>query len=374
MIRLTVPSIDETDIAAVAEVLRSGHLVQGPVVAEFERAIADYVDVRHAIAVSNCTAALHLSLLAAGIGPGDRVAVTAYSWPATANVIRHCGAEPVFIDIDPHTFNMDAAKLESVLRGGVRAVLPVDAFGLMADLPTICALAATYGAVVIEDAACAIGADIDGRRAGTWGIAGCFSFHPRKAITTGEGGVVTTNDPDVARVARSLRNHGLDPDAASPDFIMAGYNLRLTEMQAAMGTVQMGKVERVIGARSALADGYAALLEGSDLQLPTAPPGYRHVYQSYVVLLPRNAAARRPAIIQALRERGVESTIGTYHIPMTTYFRARQGVSPGDYPTTDDVAARALTLPLFEGMAADQQALVADVLLETLALAAASRD
>lgn len=368
MIRLTVPSIDEHDLQAVREVLASGYLVQGAHVAEFERRVAEFVGTRHAVAVSNCTAALHLGLLALGIRPGDRVAVSTYSWPATANVIALCGAEAVFVDIDPHTYNMDPQLLEQVLqRTSIRAILPVDAFGGMADLSRICALADAHGIPVLEDAACALGASMGGRRAGAWGAAGCFSFHPRKAITTGEGGMITTNDAGIARAVRMLRNHGIDPDVTgTPDFISPGYNLRLTEFQAALGLTQMQKLERLIEARRLRAEIYDQLLEGTDVVPPRAVTGSRHVYQSYVALLPDRAAEGRARMIAELKQRGIETTIGTYHMPLTTYFRSVGSYAPGSFPVTDSVARRTISLPLFAGITREQQELVVASLRQLL--------
>ncbi len=356
MIRLTVPSIEEDDLEAVREALASGYLVQGPRVADFEQAIADYVGTKHAVAVSNCTAALLLALMALEIGPEDRVAVTTYSWPATANVIALCGAEPLFVEVEAGTFNMDPEALAEVLtRTKVKAVLPVHTFGGMADMSRILSVAAKYDVPVIEDAACALGAKLNGRPAGTWGVMGCFSFHPRKAITTGEGGVITIDDASLARKLRILRNHGQDPDAPKPDFVMPGHNMRLTEFQAALGVTQMRKVERIIDSRCAQAARYDELLKGSGLVAPGKLADSRHVYQSYVVLLPREAAAARADIISSLKSEGIETTIGTYHLPLTTYFRNRSGFKVGDFPVTDEISTRALSLPLFEALTSDQQ-------------------
>jgi dTDP-4-amino-4,6-dideoxygalactose transaminase len=356
LIRLTIPSIEEDDFQAVRRVLRSGFLVQGPEVGAFEESIAHYVGTRYAVVVSNCTAALHLSLLALDVGPGDRVAVTAYSWPASANVIAVCGAEPVFVDVDPKTFNMDPDSLKEKVGGTeVKAILPVHAFGGIAEMPAIQEIASRLGVPIVEDAACALGASLSARMAGTWGTLGCFSFHPRKAITTGEGGVITTNDLALANKIRALRNHGLDPEASSPDFIMPGYNLRMTEFQAALGASQMQKLERIIAKRREGARGYDLLLRDSNLGTPQALPDSRHVYQSYVVLLPRDATARRGEIIQTLKSRGIETTIGTYHLPLTTWFRAHGRFQAGDFPNTDDVASRALSLPLFESITEGEQ-------------------
>ena len=368
MIRLTRPSIDEADLAAVREVVASGQLVHGPRVAEFEGLVADYVGTRHAIAVTNCTAALQMALLALDVRAGDLVLVGAYSWPATANAVELCGAQPVFVDVDPITFNMRPDALEATLARltatvttarRVRAVLPVHAFGQIADMPRLTAVAESYGIPIVEDAACALGAAIDGRRAGAWGTLGCFSFHPRKAITTGEGGIVTTDDDSLARHLRALRNHGLDPDAATPDFILPGFNNRMTEFQAALGTTQMAKVDRVIAARRNLAAAYDDLLDPALERGGARGDDARHVFQSYVVLLPAAVAPMRAELIAELRGRGVEAQIGTWHIPLIRYYRTRYGYVPGDFPVCDDVAARALTLPLYEGLLREEQAIIA---------------
>jgi perosamine synthetase len=365
MIRLTIPAIDEDDLRAVREALASGYLVQGRRVAEFERIVAQYVGTDYAVAVSNCTAALHLSLLALGVGPGDRVAVPTYSWPATANVVALCEAEPLFIEIEPDTYNMDPEALEVALSSTkVKAVMPVHVFGAIADMRRIMSIAERHGASVIEDAACALGAALENKKAGAWGLMGCFSFHPRKAVTTGEGGIITSNDVALIRKLRALRNHGQDPDAATPDFIFPGYNLRITEFQAALGVSQMGKLDRIIEGRRAQAANYNRLLEGSELKTPTSPTKAGNVFQSYVVLVPTRIASRRTEIINALRQHGVEATIGTYHLPLTTYFRERGRYATGDFPVTDDVASRAISLPMFEGLTLAQQEKVANELLE----------
>lgn len=375
MIRLTIPTIEEDDLQAVCEALASGYLVQGPRVAAFEQAVADYVGVQHAVAVSNCTAALHLSLLALDTQPGDLVIVTAYSFIATANVIELCGAQPVFVDIQPDTFNMDPNRLGDVLKRlmstretarRVKAILPVHTFGQVADMPAILELANRYELPVIEDAACALGATLHGRQAGTWGVMGCFSFHPRKVITTGEGGIIVTNDAALARRLRALRNHGQDPDAPSPDFILPGFNYRMTEFQAALGLAQMAKLDRIIAARRRLAKHYDDLLKDTPLQIPVVAPGSQPVYQSYVVLLPERAAAYRSVIITHLKEQGIETTIGTWHMPLTTYFRRRYGYRSGDFPVAEQVSARSLTLPLYEALSSQEQCRIAASLLQII--------
>ena len=372
MIRLTIPSIDENDLKAVSEVLSSGYLVQGPRVADFEGVVADYVGTKYAIAVANCTAALHLSLLALGVGSRDMVLVTAYSWPATANVIELCGAQPVFIDIRPDTFNMDPHCLEAAVDGlmgdmdmahRVKAILPVHTFGQMADMEEILRIAGRFNLPVIEDAACALGATLQGRQAGTWGLMGCFSFHPRKAITTGEGGIIVTNDADLDRHLRALRNHGQDPGTNPPEFIMPGFNYRMTEFQAALGLSQMAKLDRIIAARQRLAALYDNLFSGTQLEVPKIRENTTSVYQSYVVLLPECLVNRRERIIERLRSGDIETTIGTYNIPMTKFFRNLYEYKLGNFPVADQVFARSLSLPLYEGLFSQEQQDISDRLV-----------
>jgi dTDP-4-amino-4,6-dideoxygalactose transaminase len=370
-----VPSIEEDDLQAVSEALASGRLVQGERVAEFERAVADYVGCKHAVAVTNCTAALHLSLLALGVGPGDIVVVTAYSWIATANVIELCGAQPAFVDIDKDTFNIDPNRLEEVLSNlmksnkvarRVKAILPVHAFGLMADMPQISELAQRFDLPIVEDAACALGASYKGKKAGAWGVMGCFSFHPRKAITTGEGGMITTDDSKLAEHLRALRNHGQDPGAVAPDFIMPGFNCRMTEFQAALGRSQMAKLDRIVAARRQLAVSYNRLLKNTPAQTPVVQEDCQPVYQSYVVLLHNEDRHRRDELVARLREEGIETTIGTCHMPMATYYRKRYGYKPGDFPVTDQVFVRSLALPFYEGLSSEEQELVVEALVRSL--------
>jgi perosamine synthetase len=364
MIRLTVPSIDEADYSAVRKVLESGFLVQGSNIEAFEQAVKNFVGTEHAIAVSNCTAGLHLALLALGVGQGDIVMTTAYSYPATANVIELCGARPVFIDIQKDTYNLDANCLQAMLNilmcraetaCRVKAILPVHTFGQLADMPAILEIAGNYDLPVIEDAACALGAKLHGRQAGSWGVMGCFSFHPRKAITTGEGGIITTNDARLVGYIKALRNHGQDPDASTPNFIFPGFNYRMTEMQGALGVAQMAKLERIISARRRSAAIYDCLLAETSIAPPVVSVDSEPVYQSYVALLPERFAARRHELIHFTRTNGIETTIGTWHIPLTEYYRRRYGFGRGAFPHTDDVFDRAIALPLHEQISRGEQ-------------------
>ena len=361
MIRLAIPPIHDDDVAAVADVLRSGLLVQGRHVEAFERAVASYTGATHAVAVTSCTSALHLSLLATGIGPGDAVAVSAFSWPATVNVVALVGAEPMFVDIDPLTFNMDPHALAALMeRERISAILPVHTFGGMADMDEIDCLARRHGAVVIEDAACALGASLNGILAGRSGRAGCFSFHPRKAITTGEGGVVVTDDGDLAVRLRTLRNHGIDPEKAEPSFAMPGFNARMTDFQGALGLEQMAKLEDVLSSRRNQARRYDALLADTEIRAPISTRGGNHVYQSYVVQLPEAAAGARDTVIAEMREAGIETTIGTYALPFIRWVRDRYGYTHDDFPVVSQVERRALCLPLHERLTErDQERIVA---------------
>lgn len=375
MIRLTIPSIEKDDLKAVSEVLNSGYLVQGSWVARFESEVANYVGCKYAVAVSSCTAALHLALLAISVSPGDLVIVSSYSWPATANVVELCRAQPVFVDIQPDSFNIDPDRLENTLiklmvnpetAKRVKAIIPVHTFGQLANMSSILEIAERYQIPVVEDAACALGATLNSKNAGSWGIMGCFSFHPRKAITTGEGGMITTNDPNLVRKLRALRNHGIDPDIPTTDFILPGFNYRITEFQAALGITQMRKLERIIIRRRRSAAYYNYLLKDTNLQQPIVSNGNKHIYQSYVIMLPQKIASKRDEIIAHLRNFGIETSIGTWNIPLTTYFRSRYGYKNEDFPVVDHVFKRSLTLPLYEGILETDQETVVNCLIQKI--------
>jgi len=291
VIHIAKPDTGEEEWRALREPIESGWLTQGPKVAAFEKAFAERHGVKHALAATSCTTALHLILAAMDIGPGDEVIVPAFTWIATANVVLYCGATPVFVDIDRATFNMDPAQVASKVTPRTKAIIAVHLFGLCADIDAIAA--AAPGIPIIEDAACAAGAAYKGRHAGTLGLAAAFSFHPRKSITTGEGGMVTTNDPKLAARANSLRNHGADLSeeqrhvAPKPyvlaDFNLLGFNYRMTDLQGAVGVVQLAKMDRYIDERRKWAEFYAR--EFADmpwLHTPATPAGSRHGWQSYV--------------------------------------------------------------------------------------------
>jgi len=370
MIRITRPQLGDEELQAIREVLESGFLVQGKAVAAFEWRIADATGARFAVAVSSGTAALHLALLALAIGPGDEVITSSFSFPATVNVIERVGARPVLVDVDLATFNLRTDLIERAITGATRAILPVHEFGLMADMAAVREIAVHRGLPIIEDAACSLGATqtIDGRTvaAGSAGTFGCFSFHPRKSITTGEGGCLTTNDESLAERARALRNHGMAVAHGEVDFVAAGLNYRLTEMQGAMGTVQMARLPAMIAERRCLARRYDERLHAMGRACPPSEPqGRAHAYQSYVLMLPPDA--ERPRVIARLRERGVEAVRGAYAVHRLQYYRERYGHRPDAFPAASRAHDSALAVPLYPGMPADAVDTVCDALADALA-------
>jgi dTDP-4-amino-4,6-dideoxygalactose transaminase len=276
-----------------------------------------------------------------------------------------CGARPVFVDIEETSFALSPDALDDSLkrRERVKAIVPVHPFGEMAAMDRIVAIASDRGIPIIEDAACALGASFDGQLAGRIGLMGCYSFHPRKAITTAEGGAVVTDDAALATRLRMLRNHGQDPASLPSDFVMAGLNQRLTELQAALGRTQLRKLSTMIASRRSQAAAYQELFAGSSIQAPVTRAASTHVYQSYVVLIPEHRAPQRNDIIRVLRESGIEASIGTHHIPLLRFYRETFGYAPGDFPVADLVAGRAIALPLHPYLSAQEQVKVAEVLM-----------
>lgn len=381
-IPITKPLFDEREEAALLEPLRTGWVVQGPRVAEFERRMAAYTGVRHAVATTSCTTALHLSLIAAGIVPGDEVIVPAFTWVSTANVVEHIGATPVFCDIDLATYNIDIEQLERKITPRTRAVVPVHLFGLCADMRPILDLAERHGLAVVEDAACALGAFYGGRHAGSFGLTGCFSFHPRKAITTGEGGMLLTNDNTAAELCRALRDHGTTvSDLARhngkrgfllTEFNLLGYNYRMTDLQGALGVAQMDKLPRILARRAARAERYNRLLEGfAWLRTPAAPDGYTHGYQAYVCLFcperpaisnVRDLNEQRNRLMEALEDRGVITRQGTHAVHTLGYYRTKYGIREADFPNALIADRLTLALPLYAQMDDREQDAVVNAL------------
>lgn len=361
-VRLALPYTDAAEVEAVAEVLASGTLTQGPRVVRFEKAIAELVGARHAVATTSATTALHLVLAALGIGPGDEVLVPDFTFPATANVVVQQGARPVLVDVDLATYTMDVEQAERLVSPRTRAIMPVHTFGLAADMEPILALAGRHGLTVVEDAACALGTTYHRQPVGALGTAGCFSFHPRKSITTGEGGMVTTNDPDLADRLRLLRSHGGIRRGNRFTFEAAGYNYRLSDIQAAIGIAQLDKLDWILRRRREIAARYRELLADVPGITPPIDPAWGgHVYQSFVVLL--EESIDRDAVIAALADERIETTLGTYALHCQPYFQRTYGYRSGDLPVSRAAFERSLTLPLFVTLdEATQERVVATLL------------
>ncbi len=334
VVRLAKPDTGEAELAAIASVLESGWLTMGPKVDEFESLLAGAAGTRHAIAVSSGTAALHVAVLALGLGPGDEVLVPAYTFPATGNVVALAGATPVLVDVDPVTMNIDPGDAARRVTSRTKAILAVHLFGRPARLEELPDLP------VLEDAAGALGASRRGRPCGSLGTLACFSFHPRKIVTTGEGGAVTTDDDALAERSRSLRHHGWSPSDRFDDMPEPAFNYRLSDVLCALGIPQMRRLEELLAERERVAAGYAERLASSNVVLPAADEGDRHGLQAYVVQVDR-----RDEVMEGLRAQGIQCQIGTYALHRLGAYRAQ-----GPFPGADAAFERALALPLHSGL------------------------
>jgi dTDP-4-amino-4,6-dideoxygalactose transaminase len=348
MLRLANPVFGEDALRAIERVLASGHLTQGPVVTEFEGAIAEFCGVKNAIATTSATTAIELALAAHDVGPGDLVLAPDFTYPATGNAVLQRGAELRLLDVSPATYCVDPAELEHALKEyPAKAVIAVDVFGLPADYPTIEPMLADRGVQLICDAACSLGGAVESRRTGSLGAASCFSFHPRKSLTTGEGGMVTTNDDDLAARMRRLRNHGSERQGWRSRFIEPGFNYRMSDINAALGLVQVPRHAEVVARRRELAARLTTRLQALEGVLPqSVPEGHIHPYQAYVVTLDNRID--RDAAISALRDLGVESTLGTYALHMEPAFSQCDCCGAGGLPQSRALAAQTLAVPLHE--------------------------
>ena len=338
MLKLSQPNIDENAIAAVADVLRSGQLVHGSEGEAFEKALAQYLGCAEVLLVSSGTAALHVALMALDIGFGDAVIVPDFTFPATANVVAMVGARPVIVDVDPGTYTMSVEKLEAVVKSWkgperLKVVMPVHEFGCPAEMDAIRRLAQTYDLAIVEDAACALGARYKGSKVGALGDIGCFSFHPRKTLTTGEGGALATNDVGLAARIRRLRNHGMERVGADLRFMEPATNYRLTNFQAALGKMQLPYLDGWIQARQALAQSYLTALEplraAGHLDVPLITEG--HSWQTFMITL--KGTHERAPVIEALKVRGIETNLGAQSLSAIALY------GPG---ITDDGVGRSL--------------------------------
>lgn len=322
MIKLSVPSIGDAECQAVERILRSGQLVHGKECELFEEELARYLGCKEAVVVASGTAALHLALTALGIGPGDAVLVPDFTFPATANVVELVGARPVFVDVDLSTYNITKETLQSAMSEWtgpekIKAVMPVHEFGCPVDMTAVMHFAKCNDLVVIEDAACALGTVHNGQKVGAFGNAGCFSFHPRKAITTGEGGAIVTDDTALATQMRLLRNHGIQRRGGVMNFVLPGFNYRLTNFQAALGRVQLVKFDDWLKVRYGLQVIYRTELADTNLLIPADVSG--HTWQTFMVVLPEGL--NRADIIMQLKEKDIETNLGAQGIHCLQYYQ-----------------------------------------------------
>lgn len=379
LLPIAKPYCGAEEIAAAAEAIRSGWISQGPKVAEFERAFAQAVGAPHACAVANGTAALHLALLAVGVKPGDEVITVSHSFIATANAIRYCGAKPVFVDIQPETYNLDPAELDAAISPRTRAILCVHQMGMPCDLPAILALAGRHGLKVIEDAACATGSTI--RIGDDWqpigrphGDIACFSFHPRKVLTTGEGGMLTTRDAALDQKFRLLRQHAMgvsdsarhhSPQVVFEDYRELGFNLRLTDIQAAIGLEQLKRLPSLVARRRALADRYRGLLaEIPGLGLPVEPDWARSNWQSFCVRLPEGVDQHR--VMQTMLDRGIATRRGIMCAHREAAYPPETWASTRALWKSEEAQDRGVILPLFHELGFEEQNRVVGQLAEAL--------
>jgi len=372
----------DTEINAVLEPLKSGWLVQGPKVKEFEEKWSTFTSANYSTAVTSCTSALHLSLAALGFGPGDEAIVPAFTWISTANVVEHLGGKVVFCDIDLETFNIDVSEIESKITAKTKAILPVHLFGLAADIDPILDLARRYNLWVVEDAACGFGAKYKGQHVGAFGNTGCFSFHPRKSITTGEGGMITTNDHSLTEKIKKLRDHGAAitdlqrHHGARPyllaDHPVAGYNQRMTDLQAALGSAQMDRANDIVLERTKLALSYdEAFADLNWLRTPFKHLDYDHGYQSYPCLFMPNKVnphtikkinEKRNKWMDDLQKSGISTRPATHAVHMLSFYKEKYDLMPEDFPNAYAADQCSISLPLFHGMEPEDQRKVIEVI------------
>lgn len=371
-IPISLPVTGEEEWQATREPLINGWLTSGPKVREFEQLFAERHQVKHALAVTSATTALHLALVALEVGPGDEVIVPAFTWVSTANVVLYCGANVVFADVDPVTFNINPEDLKKRITSKTKAIIPVHLFGLCANMDAIKAIAGDIP--LVEDGACAAGAAYKGTPAGALGTIGCFSFHPRKSVTTGEGGMITTNDDRLADVMSMLRNHGASISEEQrhhgprpyilPDFNMLGYNYRMTDLQGAVGVVQIKKLDTFIDEREKWAAWYSEQLKDIPwLRTPQVGADYKHGWQSFVTFVDESKApCSRNEIMEKLQEQGISTRPGTHAVHMLNYYADKYGIQPSDYPGAQAANDYSMSIPLHNRMVAEDYHYVVAVL------------
>lgn len=375
MIKIPIAKPYFTDIEkkAVLKVIDSGWFTQGVMVNKFEEAVAKYIQAKYAVATTSCTTALHLSLIALGVTKGDEIILPSFTFIATANAIEYVGAKPVFCDIDLNTFNIDVNQIRSLVTRRTRAILPVHLFGLCADMKPILDIAKEYRLFIVEDAACSLGALYRNKHAGTLGNIGCFSFHPRKSITTGEGGIAVSNNHRLFSKLCLLRNHGASKSDLSrhkgkgwllPSFDILGFNFRMTDIQGAMGFWQMKRIDSIVKARQKRAEQYNIALDNLEwLKTPYVPEGCKHVYQSYVCRINKNffgdniaqANKFRNRLMENLENKGIATRQGTHAVHMLGFYKEKYGYEHMDFPRAFEADRLSIALPLYPNMSDFQQ-------------------
>ena len=357
-IPLASPDIRQNDIDAVTEVLKSGMLVQGKKVAELEKNIGEFIKAKNVVATSNGTSTMHLALVALGVGVGDEVIVPAFSYVATANVVELVGATPVFVDIDIATFNIDITKIETVITHKTKAIIPVHEFGLACDMESILKISKKHNLKVIEDSACALGAKQNGVNVGTTGDFGSFSLHPRKAISSGEGGLLVVNSTDLDKDVRVLRNHGIEIIDNKMEFVKAGFNYRLTDIQAALVNSQLFRLADTLSYKSDLAKIYFNEINNLKITLPTVPNGMTHTWQTFHVLF--DSSENRDSAIVKLRENGIGTNYGAQCIPAQQFYKNKYNLNFKElFPNSYMAYKQGLAIPLYEKLTTENISYIA---------------
>ncbi len=377
-IYLSRPDITAREIEAVCEVLRGPNLSLGPKLAEFEQAFAKYIGTKRAVAVNSGTSGLFLSILAMGIAPGDEVVTTPFTFIASAASIMMAGARPVFVDIDPASLNIDPAKIEAAITPRTKAILPVEVFGNPAGLDSVCEIAQKHNLAIIEDSCEALGSALNGKKAGTFGTMSVFGFYPNKQITTGEGGMILTNDDYLADICVSLRNQGRDPHRFASQKRSSGggwlghdrlgYNFRLSDINCALGIVQLSRIDQIKAKRRQVAKWYQEMLANDDrLTVPTEPDGCDMSWFVFVVRLADGfTLAQRDSILQAMRSKNIQ--VSNYFPPvhLQPFMVEQFGYSQGDFPLTEAVSKSTIALPFHNNLTKDEVAIVCKTLKEVL--------
>ncbi|MGG1664116.1 DegT/DnrJ/EryC1/StrS family aminotransferase [Brevibacillus sp. NRS-1366] len=367
---LSKPAIGLLEKLYVLQVLESGQLSLGPKLNQFEEAFRNEFQAKYAVAMNSGTSALHVAVKALGLGPGDEVITTPYSFVASSNCLLYEGVTPVFVDIDPRTLNMDTTRIEEKITSRTKAILAVHVFGQPCDMDEIGRIAVKYNLRVIEDACESLGAEWKGRKAGLLGDAGVFAFYPNKQITTGEGGILLTNQEAIYRMACSYRNQGRDLESEWLDHPVIGYNYRMSDLQAAVGVAQMERLHEILLKREAAAMRYIRLIEEYQppISLPEISPDCKMSWFIFVVILPESAD-RKP-LMQRLKEKGIQTKPYFPSIHLQSSYISRYGFKPGEYPISEKMSERTLAIPFYTDLIPEEQ----EYVIHHLSLALEGRD